>query len=92
MNRLRANGSGCRHDLIAAQVRILGRCGADWDGFIRQSHVHGPRVHSGIDRHRANPQFLAGAHDPHSNFAAIRNQYFLKHADLMANVCNDRDA
>ena len=33
----------------------------------------------GIDRHRLNPQLLAGADYPQGDFTAIGNQDFLKH-------------
>ncbi len=79
MNRLGAgdfcSGNDARH--VEVTVRAAGR--ADAHGLVRKAHVKRVPVGFGIDRHRLNPQLLAGADYPQGDFTAIGNQDLLKH-------------
>ena len=67
-------------DAVDPQVALAGGRFADADGFVGHLHVHRVGVRLGIDRHRADVQFLAGADDADGDFAAVGYQDFLKHA------------
>ena len=66
-------------DAVNPQVTVAARPRADADGFIGHLHVHGINVHFGINRHRADVHFLAGANDADRNFPAVGNENFFKH-------------
>ena len=46
---------------------------------IGEAHMHGIGVGGGMNGHRRNPQFLAGAQDAKRDLAAIGDQDFLEH-------------
>ena len=66
-------------DAVDAQVAFAAGSFADANGFVRKLHVHGIGVHLGIDGDGADVQLLAGTNDANGDFAAVRNQNFLKH-------------
>ena len=70
-------------DAVDAQVTIVAGRFADANGLVRQLHVHGIGVRFGIDGHRPDVQFFAGADDANGDFASIRYQNFLKHVAKM---------
>jgi hypothetical protein len=53
---------------------------ADADGLVGKAHVQRVAVGLAVDGDGANAQFLAGADDPQGDFAAIRDEDFVKHA------------
>ncbi len=67
-------------DAVDAQVALAAGRFADADGFVGQLDVHGVGIRLGINGHRADVQFLAGADDADGDFSAIGYQNFFKHA------------
>src|SRR5581483_10405367 len=51
----------------------------DADGLVSEAHRQGVTVGFAVNGDRPDPQLFAGANDSQGDFAAIRNQYFLKH-------------
>ena len=68
------------------QITFRARRRADADRFVGQLHVERIDVGLGIDRERANPEFLAGADDAQRDFAAIGDQDFFEHRRLPVRV------
>ena len=66
-------------DAVDAQIAFVGGGFADADGFIGELDVHGVAVRLGINGHRADIQFLAGANDAHGDFSAVGYQNFFEH-------------
>src|SRR5206468_12384046 len=63
------------------------------DGLVGETNVQRIPVGIAIDRNRADAQLLAGAYDPQSNFATIRDQDFLEHEICCGqSVCNQIDS
>ena len=62
---------------VEVAARTLGR--ADTNGLIGKAGMQRMAIRFRIDRDRRDAQVFAGANDPQRNFAAIGNQYFLKH-------------
>ena len=79
MNRIDVADFGRAHDAIDLQITFRARRRADADRFIRQLHVQRIDIRFGINRERADAEFLARANDAQRNFAAIGDQNFLKH-------------
>ena len=79
MNRIDIAHFGGAHDAIDLQITFRARRRADADRFVRQLHVERIDIRFRIDREGANAEFLAGANDAERDFAAIRDQNFLKH-------------
>ena len=82
MNRVHVRDFRRADDPVNPQVTFRSRGFADADRLVRELDVHGVRVHLGINRHRADVQFLARADDADGDFAAIGNQDFFKHGLL----------
>ena len=79
MDRLGVRYFGSRDDGRHAQI-ALRRCGrTDADRLIGQLHILGVAVGFGINHHRLDAHFAAGALDPEGDLASISNQYFFEH-------------
>src|SRR5450432_2810275 len=61
------------------QITLRQRRRADADSFVGKADVERVAVGFAVNRHRADAQLFAGADHPQSNFAAVRNEYFLEH-------------
>ncbi len=79
MNRIHIRDFSRADDPVNAQVTFRRRRAADANGFIGHLHVHRVGIHFGINGHRPDIQFLAGANNPNGDFTAIGDQNFLKH-------------
>src|SRR2546428_13880280 len=64
-------------DAIDAQVTFVRRGGPDVFGLIGYAHVERGAVGVRVDGHGANPHFPQRPDDPHGDFAAVRDEYFL---------------
>src|SRR5262249_49361416 len=58
-------------DLVAAQIAFAGGGGADGVGLLGLRDVVGPAVRLAVDRHRADPELLAGADDAEGDLSAV---------------------
>ena len=68
-----------RNDGRHIQVALRRRCRADTDGLISQLDVLGLAVGFGVNHHRLDTQFAAGALNPERDLAPVRNQDFFEH-------------
>ena len=84
MNRIYVRDFCSADNAIDPEVTFATGRFTDADGFVGHLHVHGIGVGLGIDRHRADIQFLAGANDADCDFAAIGYQNFFKHVSEQA--------
>ena len=67
-----------RDDGRNVQVRQVGRCRTDADGFVCQAQVHQLFVGSGVHRDSLDPHFLARPQDAQSNLATVGDQDFFQ--------------
>ena len=79
MNCLSATPPGYIQDLGDVQVGFAGRCRAYVVGLISLAHMQRRPIHIGINRHRGNPEFAAGANHPYRNFSSIGDQDLFEH-------------
>ena len=70
-------------DDVAAQIAFLRPRPADVHGLVAGGDMRGVGIGIGIHRHGANPQPPRGARDPAGDFAAIRDQQFGEHRQLL---------
>jgi hypothetical protein len=73
------NGGGARtpggvDQLVDAEVTLAGRGGPDVHRPVGGPHKRGGAVGVGIDRHRLESLFVAGADDPEGDFAAVGDE------------------
>jgi hypothetical protein len=80
VDRIHVRNFGGANEAVNLEIAL--GCGgfADADGFVGYLHVHGVDVGFGVDGDGADVQFLAGANDADSDFAAVGYEYFLEHA------------
>ena len=79
MDRIDVADFGRAHDAIDLQITIGARRRADADRFVGQLHMERIDVRLGVNRERADAEFLAGANDAQRDFAAIGDQDFFEH-------------
>ena len=80
MNRVDVADFRRADDAIDLQITVGARGRADADRFVGQLHVERIDVRLGVDRQRADAEFLAGANDAERDFAAIGDEDFFEHA------------
>ncbi len=87
MDGVGAGVNGGADDVGDVQVAVRGGAGTDADRVVGQADVQGVAVGGGVDGHRLDTQFLAGADDADGDFAAIGYENSLKHdhPDYIAN-------
>jgi hypothetical protein len=61
----------CADDVGNIEVAFAAARRTDAHGLVREAHVQRIAVRFGVNRHRGNPQLLAGADDPQRDFPAI---------------------
>jgi hypothetical protein len=66
-------------DAVDLEIALRARARSDTDGFVGGLNVEGVVIGLGIDGEGADPEVLAGADHPESDFAAISNEDFVKH-------------
>ncbi|MPN39543.1 hypothetical protein SDC9_187071 [bioreactor metagenome] len=71
MNRVCIGNFRCRDDIWDFQIGIFAGSGSDAYRLIRKTHMKAVFVGCGINRYRFDSHFLAGAQNPHCNFAAV---------------------
>ena len=66
------------HDTVGIEI-AADRVGAQIIGLVGLFDVQGAAVGIGIDRHRLDVHFGAGAHNSHRDLAAVSDQYLAEH-------------
>ena len=80
VDRDRISHFGRTDDRGHVQVAFRGRRRADADGLVREKDVLQIVVGGGVNGHRLDAHFLAGAHHAQCNLAAIGNDDFFEHS------------
>lgn len=70
-------------EAVDAQIALGALSFTDANGLVGQLNVHGISIRLGIDRDRADVQFLAGADDANRNLAPVGDQDLFKHDGLL---------
>ena len=78
VNRRGAGNFSGRDDCRNVQVRQVGWCRTDADGFVRQAQVHQFLVGSGVHRDGLDAQFLARPQDTQGDFTAVGDKNFFQ--------------
>ena len=78
VNRRGARHFGCRDDRRDMQIRQVGWCRTNADGFVCQTQVHQFLVGSGVHRDGLDAQFLARPQDAQGDLAAVGDQDFFQ--------------
>ena len=79
MNRIDVADFGRADDAIDLQITFRAWRRADANRFVGQLDVERIDIRLRINREGADAEFLAGANDAQRDFAAIRDEDFLKH-------------
>ena len=80
MNCLCSRAPGGRDQLVAHEVALARRRGADVDRFIRFAHVRRERIGVGVYGDRRDAKLLAGANDAEGDLAAVGDQDLREHS------------
>jgi hypothetical protein len=80
MDGVAPGAPGYVDDFIDAEIAFAGGGGPDWVGFVSEADVEGFAVDFAEDGGGADAEFAAGSEDANSDFTAIGDQDFLKHA------------
>ena len=81
MNRFRLRHLRGFDDPLAAQIALARGRRSNQNRLIRLADVRGPHVGLAVDRDRFYPKLVAGANDPQSDLATIRDENFLEHQE-----------
>src|SRR5438045_6306069 len=79
MNRVNVADLGRAHDAIDSQIALKAGRRTDADRFISKLDVQRIDVCFGIDRQRADAEFVTGANHPERDLSAVNTQNFLEH-------------
>ena len=88
MNRIHIRDFRRADDAIYLEVTFRTGGFADANGFVGHMHMHRIDIRFGINRHRADVQFLACADNSNRNFSAIGYEDFLEH-DYKGRILNN---
>jgi hypothetical protein len=77
VDRVGVRDLGGRDDVGDVEVAVRRGRRADADRLVGQADVHGIGIGGGMDRHRLDAHFVAGAVDAQRDLAAIGDEDFL---------------
>ena len=80
MNGLTAGRNRRRNDVIHVEIAVSGACGTDADRLVCNLRMERLAVGLGINRYRNDAEVAARLYDANCDFAAVRDEYLLKHS------------
>jgi hypothetical protein len=79
MHRIGARDLAGGQDLRNVEIAFAGIRRANTHAFVRQAHMHGVCIGSGMHRDRTDAQFFASAHHAQGDLTTVGDQNFLEH-------------